>query len=87
MPTSGKPEYGLFWPRVFASDVTTPVKVGRLLHWLGLAVGAACVCYGAFMVVFIMPGLLGILKMASATCYGAGSALFGRMARMVLARE
>lgn len=80
-------DYHIGWPKRFAADVTPRVKAGRACHWLGVVIAAGFVCYGAVMAMFIQPGVIGFLKLASSLCYGIGLALFGRMARMMLSRE
>jgi hypothetical protein len=80
---------GWLWPRYTKLNPTFGVRLGRLLHYLGLAWAVACVAFGVFTATGAMAGYPDAQESAlvATTLLGLLGYLAGRAARWLFAAE
>lgn len=76
------------WPRRLRSDATLPVRVGRLLHWLSLAVAGYAILF-CWMAVYVEAGQNAkpVAALALGLILALLAALTGRALRYLFAGE
>ena len=81
------PRVGFLWPIRAASNQTTVlVRLGRVLHWIGVTFAVVAWCT-AIIIPFLASDLAGFVILALLLVVGGVAFLSGRGIRYVLANE
>lgn len=76
------------WPKLIRAETNTSIRVGRVLHWIGLLIGCAIAAF--CMVGIVADGLSGPGVVSGSAFFFSVAAAFvlgGRALRYILADE